>query len=220
MPTQRSYLHNSGVVISTTARTVATTGAVFQVAPWQGAMRLPTPDDLVDIYALEEEAYPADEAASEEGLKFRLGNASTFFRGFYCTEALAAPAGAIPTVFQQSASQSLNPSASVTHPHCSCWTPLFLFRYAAPGELLGFVCATLASGEELLEETMTKHDPAGTTLCIHSVVCTHAMRRRGVAQQMLSEYIAHVKVTTQPIPQPIPTTIRFPGTTLRACLRL
>ena len=40
---------------------------------------------------------------------------------------------------------------------------------------------------------MSKHDPAGTTLCIHSVVTTHAMRRRGVAQKMLAEYIAHVR---------------------------
>lgn len=40
---------------------------------------------------------------------------------------------------------------------------------------------------------MSKHDPAGTTLCIHSVVTTHAMRRRGVAQHMLAEYIAHVR---------------------------
>lgn len=47
--------------------------------------------------------------------------------------------------------------------------------------------------QELLEETMSKHDPAGTTLCIHSVVTTHAMRRRGVAQQMLADYIAHVR---------------------------
>ena len=49
------------------------------------------------------------------------------------------------------------------------------------------------SFQELLEETMSKHDPGGTTLCIHSVVTTPGMRRRGVAQQMLADYIAHVR---------------------------
>lgn len=40
---------------------------------------------------------------------------------------------------------------------------------------------------------MSDHDPDGTTLCIHSVVTAATMRRRGVAQSMLSQYIAHVK---------------------------
>eukprot|EP01043_Picozoa_sp_COSAG02_P031281 COSAG02_NODE_2033_length_10056_cov_31.055539_9_plen_83_part_00 len=40
---------------------------------------------------------------------------------------------------------------------------------------------------------MSKHDPAGTTLCIHSVVTTREMRRRGVAQRMLADYIAHIR---------------------------
>lgn len=48
-------------------------------------------------------------------------------------------------------------------------------------------------GEELRDETMSDHDPLGSTLCIHSVVTAAAMRRRGVAQTMLREYIAHLK---------------------------
>ena len=53
--------------------------------------------------------------------------------------------------------------------------------------------AAATGGQELLEETMSKHDPAGTTLCIHSVVTAFSMRRRGVAQQMLTDYIAHIR---------------------------
>ena len=56
------------------------------------------------------------------------------------------------------------------------------------------MCATNPQqGEELRDETMSDHDPLGSTLCIHSVVTAAAMRRRGVAQTMLREYIAHVK---------------------------
>ena len=45
------------------------------------------------------------------------------------------------------------------------------------GDLLGFICATLAPTEELLEETMAGHDPAGSTLCIHSVYAKPNLRQ-------------------------------------------
>eukprot|EP00930_Biecheleria_cincta_P051681 TRINITY_DN36886_c0_g1_i1.p1 TRINITY_DN36886_c0_g1~~TRINITY_DN36886_c0_g1_i1.p1 ORF type:complete len:197 (+),score=36.15 TRINITY_DN36886_c0_g1_i1:29-592(+) len=123
---------------------------------WVFAMRLPSVEDLVDITTMELASYPADEAASPQGLTFRQAEAGLFFRAFYCTSV----AEGVPT---------------------------------AVGELMGYICATLAPTEELLEETMTKHDPIGTTLCIHSVVTAPAMRRLGVAQRMLAQYIAHVQ---------------------------
>ena len=89
-----AYLLDS---ISTTAKRVVSTVAAAPGCAWSGELRLPTQAGLAPIYALEVASYPADEAASEEGMKFRLANAATFFRAFYCTEAPHAPASAVPT---------------------------------------------------------------------------------------------------------------------------
>jgi len=73
------------------------------------------------------------------------------------------------------------------------------FRQAHAGEyfygafdgseaLRGFVCATVAPGDELTQETMAEHHPDGSTLCIHSVVVASDLRRKGVATAMLREY--------------------------------
>ena len=91
----KALLHGSGVSISTTAKRVQSTVAATPGCAWSAELRLPTQAGLVSIYALEAASYPADEAASEEGMKFRLANAATFFRAFYCTEAPHAPASAL-----------------------------------------------------------------------------------------------------------------------------
>eukprot|EP00968_Pinguiococcus_pyrenoidosus_P013410 scaffold1220_cov259-Pinguiococcus_pyrenoidosus.AAC.82 len=68
------------------------------------------------------------------------------------------------------------------------------FRQAHAGEyfygafdgseaLRGFVCATVAPGDELTQETMAEHHPDGSTLCIHSVVVASDLRRKGIALQ-------------------------------------
>ena len=59
------------------------------------------------------------------------------------------------------------------------------------GSVAGFVCGTLASGE-LTEESMGEHDPAGTTLCIHSVCVAAAERRKGLGSRMMKAYVAYV----------------------------
>ena len=87
--------HGSGVAISTTAKRVQSTVAAAPGCAWAGELRLPTQTELVPIYALEAASYPADEAASEEGMQFRLAHAPTFFRAFYCTDAPHAPASAV-----------------------------------------------------------------------------------------------------------------------------
>ncbi len=51
---------------------------------------------------------------------------------------------------------------------------------------------TLVAGE-LTEESMSAHDPLGTTLCIHSVVIEEAYRRLGFAKAMLKEYVQRVQ---------------------------
>jgi hypothetical protein len=48
-------------------------------------------------------------------------------------------------------------------------------------QLIGFVNGTLSSGPSLEHDSMTRHDPKGRTLCIHSVVIAPELRRRGYA---------------------------------------
>ena len=51
--------------------------------------------------------------------------------------------------------------------------------------LEGFICGTLTCGDTLTEESMSAHDPAGKTLCIHSVVVAEERRRLGLGSAML-----------------------------------
>ena len=177
MPRQL-FRHPNSTLISTSSRAV--TSEAPRVPPWRGALRQPTPPELVQIYALEAASYPADEAATEEKLEFRLEHAS------------AAPLR--PPFFPSC------PPGPLSDVGIGCRPAFFRAMWCTQashgcevGDLLGFICATLAPTEELLEETMAGHDPAGSTLCIHSVVTAGGMRRRGVAQTMLREYIAHVR---------------------------
>jgi ribosomal protein S18 acetylase RimI-like enzyme len=62
----------------------------------------------------------------------------------------------------------------------------------AENSLVGLVCGTLCCGSTLSHETMHEHAPAGTTLCIHSVVVAAAHRRRGIASAMLRAYCTAV----------------------------
>ena len=59
---------------------------------------------------------------------------------------------------------------------------------AAPA-LVGFVCGTCCQGSTLTHDTMSVHDPQGTTLCIHSVVVLEQYRRRGVGRWLVDAYV-------------------------------
>ncbi|RHY26424.1 hypothetical protein DYB32_007623 [Aphanomyces invadans] len=74
----------------------------------------------------------------------------------------------------------------------------FLGGYeASHGHLVGFVNGTLAPRRELEDETMSRHDPNGRYLCIHSVVMDAAYRRQGLASAMLKAYVDRI-VADQP----------------------
>ena len=68
----------------------------------------------------------------------------------------------------------------------------FSGAFTEEGSLCGFICGTLTSSAELTDESMSLHEPAGTTLCIHSVVVTESMRRQGIALWMLRSYMKQV----------------------------
>jgi len=56
----------------------------------------------------------------------------------------------------------------------------------------GFICGTLTTAKSLTDESMSMHEPEGTTLCIHSVVVDAEKRRTGIATWMLASYLHHV----------------------------
>lgn len=54
--------------------------------------------------------------------------------------------------------------------------------------LVSYVCGTLTSGTTLTHESMSEHDPSGTTLCVHSVVTCGSRRREGIGTKTLRAY--------------------------------
>jgi len=75
----------------------------------------------------------------------------------------------------------------------------FLIREdSSNSALLGFVCGTLAPGEALTEESMFSHDPAGETLCMHSVVTRHDLRRTGIASELVRAFVAAARADSRP----------------------
>ncbi len=70
--------------------------------------------------------------------------------------------------------------------------PLFRVR-ERNGVVDAYVCSTLTAGDTLTHESMSTHDPAGATVCIHSVVVDKSQLRRGIATRSLREYVASLR---------------------------
>lgn len=60
--------------------------------------------------------------------------------------------------------------------------------------LVGFCCGTAAPAGPLSEESMARHDPGGSTACLHSVCVDAAERRHGVASAMLRAYLNYIQM--------------------------
>lgn len=100
----------------------------------------------------------------------------------------------IPRAFEiEAASYPADEAASLDslryrHTHASgAFLGLFL-----DGSLQGFVCGTIIKGQVLEDESMSVHEAEGTTLCVHSVVVSESIRRRGFASRMLRHYVKAV----------------------------
>lgn len=63
--------------------------------------------------------------------------------------------------------------------------------------LIGYVCSTLSSSPTLTHESMSVHDPAGTSVCVHAVCVAPAHRRKGIALGLLKEYVARLERARQ-----------------------
>ena len=62
-------------------------------------------------------------------------------------------------------------------------------------KLVGYVCGTLTASGRLTHESMARHDPEGTALCIHSVCVDREHRCRGYGMRMVQAYILFVRQT-------------------------
>ena len=71
---------------------------------------------------------------------------------------------------------------------CSVASSFFLLALDGD-EVVAFANGTLSAGNHLRQETMAKHDAAGTLLCLHSLVVDCGWRRKGIALRLLSEYL-------------------------------
>lgn len=65
------------------------------------------------------------------------------------------------------------------------------------GDLLGYVCATLAPEGALTHASMSAHIPGAPSVCIHSVCVDTNTQRRGLGGALLREYIARLEGDAQ-----------------------
>jgi len=63
-------------------------------------------------------------------------------------------------------------------------------------ELGGYICSTLSPAESLTHESMSNHVPNSSSVCIHSVCVSPDHRRKGIALQLLKEYVSRIEAAT------------------------
>jgi ribosomal protein S18 acetylase RimI-like enzyme len=61
-----------------------------------------------------------------------------------------------------------------------------------PRRLVGFICSTISTSSTLTHDSLSKHEPEGTTVCVHSVVVHPTLQGRGLAVDMVRAYIARL----------------------------
>ncbi|OBZ77712.1 putative N-acetyltransferase C9.02c [Grifola frondosa] len=63
--------------------------------------------------------------------------------------------------------------------------------------LIAYVCATLSPAPTLTHESMSTHIPASSSVCIHSVCVSPALRRKRVGLNLVKEYLARVEAAAR-----------------------
>ncbi|KAJ2861757.1 hypothetical protein GGI22_002370 [Coemansia erecta] len=65
---------------------------------------------------------------------------------------------------------------------------LFFGAFDASGSIVGYITSTQAASPLVTHDSMSTHDPRGSTACIHSVCVAPAWQRKGVATRLLELY--------------------------------
>ncbi|KAL6784079.1 hypothetical protein ACKKBG_A04715 [Auxenochlorella protothecoides x Auxenochlorella symbiontica] len=76
---------------------------------------------------------------------------------------------------------------------------LFLVAEGPDSSVVAYACGTACHGSSLTHESMSSHDPEGSTLALHSVCVAAKHRRQGLATRLLKAYIQYVQVTAPQI---------------------
>ncbi|KAJ1997852.1 hypothetical protein GGI04_005247, partial [Coemansia thaxteri] len=74
---------------------------------------------------------------------------------------------------------------------------LFLGAFDLQTTLVGYIMSTQVAAPLVTHDSMSVHDPQGTTVCVHSVCVGPQWQRRGVAQRLLEEYTELVRKYNQ-----------------------
>ncbi|KAI8645824.1 acyl-CoA N-acyltransferase [Parasitella parasitica] len=60
-------------------------------------------------------------------------------------------------------------------------------------QVIAFLCTTLTRGDLVTDESMSKHDPLGKTICLHSVCVSPNHRKQGIATKLMLKWIEQLK---------------------------
>ncbi|KAK7052324.1 acyl-CoA N-acyltransferase [Favolaschia claudopus] len=69
---------------------------------------------------------------------------------------------------------------------------LFLGAYIND-QLVGYVCSTLSPDTSLTHESMSKHVPGSSSVCIHSICVSSAHQGQGIGLKLMREYISRLQ---------------------------
>ncbi|CEP14980.1 hypothetical protein [Parasitella parasitica] len=61
------------------------------------------------------------------------------------------------------------------------------------GKVIAFLCTTLTCADLVTDESMSKHDPEGKTICLHSVCVSPDHRKQGIATRLMLTWIEQLK---------------------------
>ncbi|KAF9092058.1 hypothetical protein BGX27_001898 [Mortierella sp. AM989] len=123
--------------------------------------------EVPSAHSIEAAEYPESEAGSLENFIARQAAAPRLFLGCFSL----APIGSQGNQLQQETSDDEKKR----------------------GLLVGYIVSTQASDDHLTHASMSHHDPKGSSVCIHSVCVTGAYQRRGIATEMLKEYLKYLQ---------------------------
>lgn len=66
-------------------------------------------------------------------------------------------------------------------------------RNTENNQVVGFLCTTLTTSDLVTDESMSKHEPNGKTVCLHSVCVSPDYRKQGIATRLMSTWIKQLE---------------------------
>ncbi|KAJ2357294.1 hypothetical protein IWW50_004967 [Coemansia erecta] len=70
---------------------------------------------------------------------------------------------------------------------------LFFGAFTSNGSIAGYIMSTQSAPPLVTHESMSTHDPQGTTACVHSVCVAPEWQRKGLATKLLNLYTESIR---------------------------